>query len=132
MGSLEGMLSDLRDGRGLLRNSYILAYFLSWDDRRRWKLLQIQPPYAVAAQISLCGLGICPTRTFVLGWLGGVFTYFFMHCTGIVQALEVMSYVALLRPRLLYIAMRILRQVHIAVPMPLVCRICQGINPLSG
>ena len=35
MGSLAGLLCDLRDGRELLRNSYILAYFLSWDDRRR-------------------------------------------------------------------------------------------------
>lgn len=32
---LGGLLEDLRDGRELLRNSYILAYFLSWDERRR-------------------------------------------------------------------------------------------------
>lgn len=32
---LAGMLIELRDSRELLRNSYILAYFLSWDERRR-------------------------------------------------------------------------------------------------
>ncbi|KAK9835713.1 hypothetical protein WJX74_006510 [Apatococcus lobatus] len=33
--SLAGLLADLQDGRELLRNSYILAYFLCWDERRR-------------------------------------------------------------------------------------------------
>ena len=41
------MLVELRDGRELLRNSYILAYFLSWDERRRWAL-QMSALYAAA------------------------------------------------------------------------------------